>query len=45
MPIPSAFKLVELNAKANKTTPVIAQDFRGFLPMVFATFDQGPDIT
>ncbi|CAB5038270.1 unannotated protein [freshwater metagenome] len=45
VPIPSAFKVVDANANNKRIDPEIAQAFRGFFPIVFPTFAQGPDIT
>ena len=45
VPMPSAFNVVDAKAKINNTEPEITQALRGFLPMVFPTFDHIPDIT
>ena len=45
VPMPSAFKVVEANARANKNNEEITQARRGCLPIPLPTFDHVPDIT
>ena len=45
VPIPSAFRVVDVRAKPNRIIPVITQDLRGLRPIPLATFDHAPVIT
>ena len=45
VPMPSALSVVEVNANANKITPVTTHAFRGLRPIVFPSFDHTPPRT
>ena len=45
VPSPSVFKVVDAKANIKRTAAEITQALRGFLSIVFPTFDQRPDNT
>ena len=45
VPMPSAFNVCEVKARANKTMPVITHALRGLRPIPFPTFDHTPERT